>query len=69
MAKQETIFVLTVVLVALICGALDFVRYEIKESSTAQKWAIAASAALVFSIAVWRGVAPVVWHYGNLLLN
>ena len=69
MSAQTTIFALFAILVALIWSAWDFVCDEWKAMHISHKWVVGISAALLFGLAFWRGVVPVIWEYGNLILN
>jgi len=69
MSAQTTIFALFAVLVALMWSAWDFVCDEWRALQTSHKWVVGMSAALLFCLCFIRGVVPVVWQYGNLLLS
>jgi len=68
MHRQELIFALFALLIALICSGWDFVCDEWKALTTGKKWLLGLSVLLVLSAAFIRGVVTVVWQYGNLIL-
>lgn len=69
MKNDTTIFALFAVLVAVVWGAWDLVADWFSRCSTREKAAIIAVCAVLVLAAMWRGVVPVVWEYGNLLLE
>ena len=69
MNRQEIIFALLAVLVALAWSFWDFVTDEWRALTTGKKWVFGSVVFLVIGAAFIRGVVPVVWHYGNLILS
>ena len=57
------------ILIALALSAWDFVCDEWSHLQTSHKWVVGTSIALLFGLVFLRGVVPVVWKYGNLILN
>ena len=69
MHRQELIFALFAVLVALIWSAWDWIVYTWWMMNVRQRWVWLIVVVLVLGAAFIRGVIPVVWHYGNLILS
>lgn len=68
MSAHTTIFALFAILVALMRAyGIPFRMNGALHIS--HKWVVGISAALLFWLAFWRGVVPVIWEYGNLILN
>lgn len=67
LTTKEIITGLFAVCVAFVWSAWPLVCEWLKRSSKAQQWAIVASSALLFCLAMWRGVAPTAWYYESLL--
>jgi hypothetical protein len=66
---KETIFALTAILIALMWSAWDFIVYTWWTMTVRQRWCWLIIFLIVFGLAFWRGVVPVVWEYVNLVLS
>jgi hypothetical protein len=75
MHRQELIFALFALLIALILSGWDFVVDQWNlvivghgKAHVFYKWIVAIAVILFLSFVFLTGVVPVVWQYGNLIL-
>jgi len=65
MGTKETITALFALLIALVWAGWDFVCDYWQSLEAAHKWVVGVSAALLFGLAFWRAIVPIIWNYGT----
>lgn len=68
MHSKEIIAALLAILIALIWSSWDLVCDNWKALPASHKWVVGTSAVMLFLLAFFRSVVPLVWDYGNRLI-